>query len=115
MIKKGKSARKVTSAMIQYDRATGIVMLRARLRRRGEKSHRTREVAPGWIVDFDQTGQIIEIEVLDSSAFPTAVLKLLPHEFDPPTGPRAKRSVQDVQARPDGSGPSRRNRARRTA
>lgn len=41
----------------------------------------TREIAPGWIVDFDEDGPI-EIEVLNPAAhFPADILGILPLEF----------------------------------
>jgi hypothetical protein len=63
-------------------RGTNIVMIHIRQRKEGEKSAYTKEVAPGWIVDFDANDKPIEIEVLDSSVFPQAILDLLPPEFE---------------------------------
>ena len=63
---------------------TGIVMIRIRSFRMGEKAHKTRELAPGLIIDFDQNSQQIQIEILNPSEhFPEEVLKILPHEFVP--------------------------------
>ena len=60
------------------DRETGIVMIYMRRRKRGETTHHSKEVAPGWIVDYG----IIDIEVLNPSRhFPGKILKLLPPEF----------------------------------
>lgn len=74
---------------------SGILMLRIRKRRRGEKHKRaggklyTKEVAPGWIVDFDGDDKPIEIEVLSPRKhFPEAILKILPPEFLPVGTPR---------------------------
>jgi Protein of unknown function (DUF2283). len=60
---------------------TSIIMLRIRKRREGEKTAYSKEVAPGWVVDYDADDKPIEIEVLNSSAFPNEILDLLPAEF----------------------------------
>lgn len=62
-------------------RGTNIIMMYLRKRKPGEKSAYSKEVAPGWVVDFDSEDKPIEIEVLDTSGFPQAILDLLPPEF----------------------------------
>lgn len=78
---------------VVYDRdtdthdGTNILMLRVQPEKVGRKLiKRTEEVVPGWIVDFDAEGQVIEIEILDPVAFPQAILDLLPPEFFPEEG-----------------------------
>ncbi len=89
------------AASVVYDRrtgrhrrgqhyGTGILMMYIRRRKRSEKHKRaggklyTKEVAPGWIVDFDGDHKPIEIEVLSPSKhFPKAILDILPPEFVP--------------------------------
>lgn len=79
---------------VVYDRSadghegTGIVMLRIRKRLSSEKPRRkggklySKEVVPGWIVDFDGDDQPIEIEILNPAKhFPQAILDILPSEF----------------------------------
>lgn len=60
---------------------TNIVMIRIRPFKPGEKSAYTREVAPGWIVDFDADNKPIQLEILNSDTFPQEILDLLPPEF----------------------------------
>ena len=77
----GRRYRTNREHAVVRDRGTGIVMIRLRPRKAGELNVRTEEVAPGWIVDFDAEDKPFEIEVLNTSAFPPAVLALLPPEF----------------------------------
>lgn len=43
----------------------------------------SQEVAPGWIVDFDEAGKPLRVEVLSpDSFFPAEILRLLPPEYE---------------------------------
>lgn len=74
--------------MVQYDRETGIVMLRIRRLKKGEHVDHTKDFDDNgwWVVDFDKDNKVIQVEVIcPHNVFPEKILKLLPHEFDPPT------------------------------
>ena len=78
----GMKPYRANEAGIVYDREVSIAVIHIRRRKRGEKSAYTREVAHGWVVDFDKAGNPIDIEVLlPSKSFPKEVLALLPPEF----------------------------------
>ena len=53
-------------------------------RRRGEKSHRTRRVEPGLIVDFSRSGLPIGIEITAPSLATATVLNRLLRELGQP-------------------------------
>ena len=86
-----KNPPKRTPFAVVRDRETGIVMLHIRPYTDADRAWRakekrrdiTKEVAPGWVVDFAEDGSAIEIEVLNPSKhFPPEVLALLPPEFE---------------------------------
>ena len=79
-----KRPRRDRTHQVVLDRETGIVMINIKAggRRKWKTGKTTREVAHGWVVDFDENGEPEQIELLyPSKVFPEEILKLLPPEF----------------------------------
>jgi hypothetical protein len=73
--------KKNNKSNMVLDEETGIVMVYLKKYKRGEYSH-TKEIAPGWVVDFDKNNEPIQFEIITPSKyFPESILKLLPPEF----------------------------------
>lgn len=59
------------------------MVIRLREFRPGERVTTTKEVSKGWLVDFDEEGKPIQIEVMSPKKhFPKAILNILSSEFE---------------------------------